>query len=377
MAVTTPAYCSREDVKLALDVAETAIGNTRIDRAVQSVSREIEAFMHRQFYPQDTTRYFDWPNWQRAAPWRLWLDQYDLQVCTALVTGGVTIPLNQVFLEPVNKQAWEPYTRIDLDLSSSAAFGGTSATPQHAIAVTGTWGYTAELDAAGTLAAAVTTTAQTTITVSDGSLAGVGDHLTLDPGRGVAPFPSAAGYAGALQPYTGERVLVSDRAPSDTSQAQAGSGCSTASASDNALKVTTGSLYGVGEVLLLDQERMLVTDINGNVLTVKRAWDGTVLAAHSGAEVFAYRLLTVKRGVSGTAAATHSQGAAVSRHRVPSLIRDLAIAESLNRVLQETSGYARMVGAGDMAQPASGAGLAELWDEAETAYCRNSRIRVV
>jgi hypothetical protein len=376
MAVTTPAYCSREDVKLALDFTETAIGNTRIDRAVQSVSREIEAFMHRQFYPQDQTRYFDWPNWQRAAPWRLWLNQNDLIVCTSLVTGGVTIPLNQVFLEPVNKQAWEPFTHIDLDLSTSAAFGGTSPTPQHSIAVTGTWGYSAEMDDAGTLAASVTAS-QTTITVSDGSLMGVGDLLILNPGRGAAPFPSALGYAGALGAYTGERVLVSDRATAATGLTQTGGGCTTASASDNALSTTGSGSLNVGEVVLLDTERMLVTDLTGAVATVKRAWDGTVLATHSGAAISAYRLLTVRRGYLGSTAATHSQAAAVSRHRVPSLIRDLGIAESLNRILQETSGYARMVGAGDMAQPASGAGLAELWDEAETAYARNSRIRGV
>ena len=71
MSVTTPCYCSREDVKLALDFTETAIGNTRIDRALQSVAREIEAFMHRRFVPQDASRYFDWPNFQYAYPWRI------------------------------------------------------------------------------------------------------------------------------------------------------------------------------------------------------------------------------------------------------------------------------------------------------------------
>ena len=293
------------------------------------------------------------------------------------MTGGVTIPLNQVFLEPANKQGFEPYTYMELDRSSTAAFGGNSSTPQHSVVVTGTWGYTADMDAAGTLAAAVSDTTGTTITVSDGSQMGVGDLLILDPGRGAAPFPSAAGYAGALGAYTGERCLVSDRATATTGLAQSGGGCTTASASDNALSTTGSGTLNVGEVLLLDQERMLVTDLTSGVATVKRAWDGTVLTTHSAAPISAYRLLTVTRGALGSTAATHSNGASVSRHRVPGLIRDLAIAESLNRVLQETSGYARMVGAGDMAQPASGAGLAELWDEAETAYCRKTRVRVV
>jgi len=80
MALSLPAYCTREDVKLAPDFAETARGNSRIDRAIDGVSRLIEGELHRVFYPQDATRYFDWPNQggsgggQYANPWRLWLD---------------------------------------------------------------------------------------------------------------------------------------------------------------------------------------------------------------------------------------------------------------------------------------------------------------
>jgi hypothetical protein len=85
----------------------------------------------------------------------------------------------------------------------------------------------------------------------------------------------------------------------------------------------------------------------------------------------------VIRGTLGTTAATHLISAPVARQAYPSLIRDLAIAESVNQVLQETSGYALVVGEGDTVRPASGAGLAELWAEVVARYGRNTRSRVI
>ena len=68
----------------------------------------------------------------------------------------------------------------------------------------------------------------------------------------------------------------------------------------------SGSGFNVGEVILVDSERMLIVDIAGNYLTVKRAWDGSVLAIHStGADIYTLRLLTVTRGALGTTAGTH------------------------------------------------------------------------
>jgi hypothetical protein len=155
------------------------------------------------------------------------------------------------------------------------------------------------------------------------------------------------------------------------------SGVSTASASDVALGVSDGTKFAVGELLLLDSERMLIVDIAGGVLTVKRAYDGSVLGIHSGATIYAPRLLTVVRGTLGTTAATHLINAAVARQAPPSLVRDLNLAEAANQVLQETSGYALVVGEGDTVRPASGAGLAELWAEVTAGYGRNTRSRVI
>jgi|SRR5579871_5994774 len=382
MTVNTPAYCSREDAQQSADFADgitTAI-QVKTDRAIQDASRNIEGELHRLFYPQDAVKFFDWPNYQRASPWRLWLNNHDLLCLTAFSSGGVSIPLNACFLRPANPRPGYPYTSIELDRSSGSTFGGNSATPQNAISGTGTWGFTADADPAGTLGAAVTSASQTTITVSDASQTGVGDLLVIGYGRGTPAFPSdTLGHAGAIAPFTGERVLVSDRSASDLSLAQSGSGCSTALDNDNVLAWTgSGSAPPKqGEVLLLGQEQMLVLSVLGSTAVVKRSFNGTQLQVHSGDEIFAYRNLTVLRGFLGTTATTWTNGTAVWKHRYPSLIRDLAIAESANRLLQETSGYARIVGAADMAVPAPGAALADLWDEARTAYGRIARIRVI
>ena len=385
MAVTRACYCSREQAMRAVDFKDGIDVNDATDRAIQSAAENIDRQLHRRFYPYDGTVYFDWPNQggsgggQYAWPWRLWFDQFDCTVLTSFVTGGVTIPLSEVFLEPVNNPVegrnW--YTYLELDRSSTAAFGGNAQTPQHSIVLAGTWGAGADADAAGNLAAAVSTTSATSMTVTDGSQAGVGDLLILGYGRGSAPYPSAAGYAGAIAPYTGERVLVTGKSTADTGLAIA-SGVETASSADQSFTTSgSGTLY-VGEVLTIDSEQMLVEQITGSVTTVRRAWNGTTLATHnSSTEIYANRTLAITRAMYGTTASTYSSNAAVYRHRVPSLIRDLSVAEAVTQVINEGAGYARTVGSGDAAFPAPGADLASKWDEAVTAYGRKARQRAV
>lgn len=377
MSVTTPCYCNRTDVQRATDIRSGLIDVARVDEAIQGASRDVEEGLHRLFYPWDGTKWFDWPNYQYAYPWRLWLDRNDIVCLTGLSTGGVTITLDQVFLEPVNRKPGFPYTWIELDRAGNAAFGGNSQTPQHAISVTGTWGFTADADQAGTLPDGITAAANP-VTVSDSSSISAGDVLIIGYSRGPAPYPDdTLGHAGVIRPYQGERVLVTDVAEADTGQAQTGAGCSTASSADNQLTVGDGTQIHAGETLLLDAERMLAEQVNGNVITVQRAWDGTVLAAHSGAEVYAMRSLTVERGALGTTAAAQPAGTAVFKHRVPGPVRELAIALAVDTILQQTSGYARTVGAGDTAVPAPGQGLAAAWARAATYSARKSRIRVI
>src|SRR5262249_19138980 len=149
-------------------------------------------------------------------------DDNDLVCMTSLVAGGVSIGLDKVFILPwQNPVKYMPFfDHIELDRSTSATFGNLQQTPQLSIGIGATWGYGADADPAGLLAAGVGT-GDATITVTDGSKAGPGDLVVLGYGRGSAPFPGSAPHAGAIQPYQGERVLVTDAFPVATGLTQA------------------------------------------------------------------------------------------------------------------------------------------------------------
>lgn len=342
-------YATREAVKSALDSAETARNNVQVDRAIESASRLVEGFLHRKFYPEVATRYFSWPNTQRAQAWRLWLDADEVVSVTTLTSGGTTIPAANYFLEPVN--VGPPYRSVEIDLDSSSAFSSGN-TFQRSVAVTGVFGYSAEEVAAGTCAE-VLDASETGVDVSDSSLIGVGDIIKVDSERMIVTGKSMLTTAQTLQtPLTAVQNNVT-------------------------VAVTNGAAYAVGEIVLLDSERMLIVDIAGNNLTVKRAYDGSILATHSGSTLYAPRTLTVERGALGTTAATHSTSAPITRHVVPALVRNLVIAEAINMIQQETSGYARVVGSGDNARESSGKGLQDLRVQTYTAYGRKARMRAV
>ncbi|MFF8901669.1 hypothetical protein ACF082_29780 [Streptomyces lydicus] len=316
-------YATREDVARALDVRETARNSAQIDRQIEAASRAVEALCHRRsFAPAAETRYFDWPGTPGTRPWRLWLDDSDLISVSGLASGGVTIPEDSYFLEP--SRSGPPYSRIELNLAASSAFGG-GPTPQRAIAVTGVWGYSDTETPAGATVAPLD--ASTTTLAVDGAA-------------------SAALGVGSVIRLADERLTVTGRRQLDTGQTLAGA--LTAQAKDTALTVADGSVFEVDETLLVDAERMLVVDVAGDTLIVRRGWDGSVLAAHdAGATIYAPRSLTVTRGALGTTAATHTAGTSVQRWDPPGPVRQLTIAETLSALLAETSGYSRALRAGE------------------------------
>lgn len=349
--ITSPCLCTREDVKRAVDIKLTARADAAVDRAIEAATGVVEGKLHRSFHPVTATRYFDWPGNRRSRPWILRLDQHEVVSVSSLVAGGETIPSTDYFLEP--NGTGPPFTRIEIDISTTSAFTSGDTT-QRAIAVTGVFGYGADTAAAGSLDGTITDTA-TTLTVTDESLLGVGDVLLVGS----------------------ERILVTDKAMTATGVTT--SGALTASNSDVTVTVSgSAGAPAVGEVILVDSERMLVVDAVSTTLTVKRAWDGSTLAAHnSGAAVNAARQLTVARGQLGTTAAAHSDGASVARHVVPSLVRQLAVAEAISQGLQEGAGWARQAGSGDNEREVLQRGLGVLRDQAYTAFGRKARTRAV
>lgn len=192
--------------------------------------------------------------------------------------------------------------------------------------------------------------------------------LTVADGSGVG--------IGDLLTLGTERLIVTGR--SLVTSAQTVLTPLTASASTTGVVVTTGSAFHEGEVITLDTEQMAITSITGNTLIVERAVNSSVLAVHTGSTIYVPRVLTVVRGANGSTAATHLDAAMVSRQVVPPPVRSLAIAEALVELAQGAAGYARTAGSGDNERTlGSGPGLNDLRDQVDAGFRRKVRMRVV
>ncbi|MFJ8146559.1 hypothetical protein ACIQ6R_16030 [Streptomyces sp. NPDC096048] len=317
---TSPAgvwYATREDVQRALDVQPSARSSRQIDRALESASRDAEGLCHRRFYPVQATRFFDWPASQYRPSWRIWLDDNELISLTAITSGGAAIDPADVLLEP--NRSGPPYSRVEINIGTSATYGGGD-THQRDIAITGLWGYRNTETTLGATTTALATTTATTLTVDGDTSASVG--------------------VGSLLRIDSERLIVTGRTMAATGQTLATD--LTVQKNGTTVAVADASGFAVDETLLIDGERMLITDIAGSTLVVERSVDGSTLAAHTtGATIYAARTLTVTRGALGTTAATHTTSTTVHRWEPPGLVRDLVIANAMNRLLQEQAGYAR------------------------------------
>lgn len=349
----TPWYATREAVKDAIDIAETARSNRRVDRALAQATLDVNMLCHRPngFWPTLATRYKDWPDPAGSRSYRLWLDADEVIELTAVVSGGTTIPLADLNLEPVN--AGPPYECLEIDLSSSSGWSAGN-TSQRAVALTGLFGHSNVTEPAGALSSAgIASTSTTSAAVTDSAALGVGDLLLVDS----------------------ERMIVTDKTMVTTGQTLQTP--VTAVHTDVTLAVTNGALYAVDETLLLDSERMRVVDIAGNNLTVKRAWDGSVLAAHTGSTIYALRTLTLERGALGTTAATHAASTAVYRWVPPGPVESLTLARALVQLGQEASMYARTTGSDDNQREIRGVGLKQLTADVKVGYARKARFRAV
>lgn len=357
-----PWFCTREALKAELDVPETAHANTQLDRKIAAATRSIMGRLVRQIAPLKSTRTKDWPAiGDRGPSWRIWLDSDELTAVDTLTSGGVTLTPDQYLLRPDNApDLREPYTQIQVNLASTGTFTG-GVTWQRDISITGTFGFTgypSDWDPAGTITA--DTTSSGTFTVSDGSVVGVGSMIQVDTEWAI---------------ITGRRLT----ATADTLQ----SGLA-ANPSDQRIPVTSGATWAIGETVTVDAESMLIVDIAGNTLIVRRTWDGSTLAAHSvGAVLYTPRVLTAARGQQGTTAASHTSGAAVSVWHVPDLLSDLCVAQSSVGLIQGRAGYPQSttnrapIGPTSARPPSRPSDLTDLWDQAITAYGRRARIGAV
>lgn len=290
-------------------------------------------------FPSKSARY--------SAPQRIDFDAWQLIAPTAVISDGATI--SSYFLEP--QQYGPPYDHIELDLDGTGFFAGG---PQRAVSIAGLWGYSNDEAAATTLAAAISTASVTTVTVT-----------------------TPAGDVGSTLRIDTERLTITEKNWSTSGQLALNA--LSVSNADSLITVTTGSSFTINETILIDGERMLVQDISGNVLSVRRATGGSTLAAHLiNAPVSWQHILVVTRGALGTTAATHLINAPVLRWQPPSGVSELALAYAEDHMLQAGSGYARVTGAGDGVQlPVTGRGIRDLEARMKRLYGRGARLRSV
>ena len=172
-----------------------------------------------------------------------------------------------------------------------------------------------------------------------------------------------------------ERVLVTEKTM--TSSTATVSGTVASSNAATTVAVSDGTKIHAGEQILIGSERMFVESVTGNNLTVKRATHASVLASHSALDVvYVPRVCTVVRGMAGTTAASHSDGADLTRNAPPSMASEASLAMALTYLEQGSAAYARTVGTGDAERAASGAGLKDVLTRVDKAYGRHARIGV-
>jgi hypothetical protein len=366
-----PCYCTREEVRRALDVQPAAFNDAVVDRNILAAAESVDQLCQRVFYPTQDTRFKDWPNYDYSYPWRVWLDADELADVTVnppvVISGGTLIENSDIFWGDPNYPS-APYTYFELNRDSDAAFGN-GPTPQREISIQGTFGFWLAEYPAGNLAASMGT-GDLTMQVTDGFTPGVGDVIDAD----------------------NEWMIVTDSNYIDTTISY--SGLSTASAADNIVTVANGSLFFKDEILQADSEWLYVQSIQNNNLIVKRAWGGSVLSAHTGGTLWARRLLTVLRGELGTISATHATNDALSVFYAPGLVKQLAIAEAIVGITQEPGAYAGVLLSGSTGQAAlrstggvnfgttvretiPGPGLPDLRERVYSQYGRKPRSRVI
>ena len=216
-----------------------------------------------------------------------------LLAVTSIADDGDSLVSADYLLYPRNKW-WEngPYHRIRIDPDATTL--NVWSLEEDIVVITGRWGLYEESSLTGA-------------TVQNDPLAAGGTSLIVDNGSKIRP--------GLVLLVVSEQVFVEETGVTTDSTAN------TAEAVDNseeAIDTSDGTKVAIGEIIKIDNEKMLVLDIQSNTIIVERGWGGTTRNTHTTAtDIYAYRTFTVKRGVNGTTAAEHVQNVAISKYIPP------------------------------------------------------------
>lgn len=157
-----------------------------------------------------------------------------------------------------------------------------------------------------------------------------------------------------------EKLFVSERAFASLGSVLINDASVTASMANNTITLDASHGILAGETIQLDAEQLFVISIDTNDINVIRAFNGTTLAAHADdTPVHTNRTLTVTRGENGSTAAAHADTTAISKY-VPELsVLNLALDASLAKWHQESAGWGRSTGKSGASSPFTGQDLAD------------------
>lgn len=349
-------YATREQIMRSLEVLESAYAGHLIDAKIRAASRSAEGFLHRRFYPELRTILRDWPNHSSSPSWEIDLGDQEAIAVDTVTSGGTDITAD-VILRRGDDLAEPPYSTLQVNLSTNAAFSaGTSW--QRSLSLRMLFGYsdTATSLAGGSLSGIINSTVTT---------------LVINPLSGY--FTPGIG---SLIKIGTERLLLMDRRMSSTTLTTTSSLTDVQSA--RSFTSAGAASLAVGEIILLDSERMRIDDIAGSTVIVTRAWDGTVLASHtSGSTIYALRTFVAWRGALGSIAASHADTDPVYVHEYPALLNELVIAETVTLLEQNAGGYARTLGSGAGTREAVGLGLDDIRERAYRELGRKNRLAAI
>lgn len=346
-------YTTRETVMRAADIKASAYVTADVDRAIESGARDVDRLLglgdanRPGLAPWYGALTFDRPVLNNESNFRFWLKRHRLIRLDAVVSGGTDITTSVL---PWPSESGPPYSAIDVDRSTDASFTIESGIGQRSLVAVGLWGQTEQ--------------ERTNLAWELGSSpSAAATAVTIHAPIGV----------GAVVRIGDERMIVTERSWLSSGQ----TGTLAASVNAQALSVSDGTAFFTGETLLMESERLLVQDIAGNTLIVRRQADGSTLAAHTSATIYYGRSCTVERGALGTTADTHTSGAQIYVWQPPTLAEKLNVAYALDGRAQEVSAYARTVGVGDNVRNASGAGLRNLENDVREALGRGPNMAAV
>ncbi len=359
-------YATREAVKAAAGY-NGAAENVHVDRLLESAAREIERTARRWFYPKTQTRIYDWPT------------PNDIPLLPSVRTSG----LPSTLLNSAASARRLYLVHLDADLLTVVSFtagGVVIDAADYFLEPSNEGPPYRRIDRAPSTTFSYDTTPQRSIEVegrwgySEVSAAAGALAEGLDASEtGVDVTDSSLIGVGDLLLIGTERLVVTEKGLLTTGTTI--SSDLAAQESVVTVPVADGTKVKAGEVITIDSERFLVESVAGNNLATRRAHDASTLAAHtSGATVYTPRTLTVERGAVGTTAAAHDTATVISRNVPPALISELCLAEVLYARAQEKGHMALTAGQGEAIREISGKGIADLRARAYLAYTRASTV---